>query len=142
VKGPYFLVSGLGALAAFPFVIALLYTPFPLAWVFVFLAVFGLFLYTGPAFTLLANVTTPAIRATAFALNILVIHALGDAISPAILGFIADGSNLHTAILVSSVLVLVGGGLWLWGMRHEATDTAKAEALTPTPTDSAAPPTP
>jgi MFS family permease len=142
VKGPYFLVSGLGALAAFPFVLLLLYTPFPLAWAFVFLAVFGLFLYTGPAFTLLANVTTPAIRATAFAINILVIHALGDAISPTILGFIADASNLHTAILASSVLVLVGGGLWLWGMRREADDTANANALTPPATGSAAPPTP
>ncbi len=126
VRGPYFLVSGAGALAAFPFILALLYSPFPLAWLFVFFAVFGLFLYTGPAFTLLANVTTPGIRATAFALNILVIHALGDAISPTILGGIADASDLHTAILVTSVLELVGGGLWLWGMRHEAADTDRA----------------
>lgn len=125
VKGAYFLVSGAGALAAFPFILALLYFPFPLAWVFAFLAVFGLFLYTGPAFTLLANVTSSTIRATAFAVNILVIHALGDAISPAILGGIADASDLHTAFLSTSTLVLVGGGLWLYGMRHEAGDTAK-----------------
>ncbi len=123
VRGAYFLVSGVGALAAFPFILALLYVPFPLAWVFVFLGVFGLFLYTGPAFTLLANVTTPTIRATAFAVNILVIHALGDAISPTILGGIADASDLHTAFLSTSGLVLVGGGLWLWGMRYEAGDT-------------------
>ncbi len=123
VRGAYFLVSGVGALAAFPFIIALLYVPFPFAWGFVFFAVFGLFLYTGPAFTLLANVTTPTIRATAFAVNILVIHALGDAISPTILGGIADASDLHTAFLSTSALVLVGGGLWLWGMRHEAWDT-------------------
>jgi MFS family permease len=128
VSGAYFLVSGTGAVAAFPFILALLYTPFPLAWLFVFLAVFGLFLYTGPAFTLLANVTTPAVRATAFAVNILVIHALGDAISPTILGGIADASDLHTAFLSTSVLVLVGGGLWLAGMRHEANDTSRAEA--------------
>jgi MFS transporter, Spinster family, sphingosine-1-phosphate transporter len=127
VRGPFLLVSGVGALAAFPFVVGMLFLPFPWAWGCVFAAVFGLFLYTGPAFTLLANVTTPAVRATAFAINILVIHALGDAISPAILGAVADASDLHTAILGSSVLILVGGGLWLWGMRYEAADTAKAQ---------------
>jgi MFS transporter, Spinster family, sphingosine-1-phosphate transporter len=127
VRGPFLLVSGVGALAAFPFVVGLLFVPFPWAWGCAFVAVFGLFLYTGPAFTLLANVTTPAIRATAFAINILVIHALGDAISPAILGAVADVSDLHTAILGSSALILVGGGLWLWGMRYEAADTARAQ---------------
>jgi MFS family permease len=142
VKGAYFLVSGAGAVASFPFILGLLYTPFPLAWAFVFFAVFGLFLYTGPAFTLLANVTAPDIRATAFALNILVIHALGDAISPTILGGIADASDLHTAFLVTSTLVLVGGGLWLYGMRHEAVDTAHAEAVSPPPAGSEPPPTP
>jgi predicted MFS family arabinose efflux permease len=127
VRGAYFLVSGAGALAAFPLVLGFLYCPFPLAWVFVFFAVFGLFLYTGPAFTLLANVTSPNVRATAFAVNIFVIHFFGDAFSPAILGGIADVSDLHTAFLSTSALVLVGGGLWLWGMRYEAADTAKVE---------------
>lgn len=142
VKGPFLLVSGLGAVAAFPFILLLLYTPFPLAWVFAFLAVFGLFLNTGPAFTLLANVTTPSIRATAFAVNIFVIHFFGDAFSPAIMGGIADVSDLHTAFMLTSTLVLVGGGLWLYGMRHEVADTARAEAVSPLPASFAAPPTP
>ncbi len=35
-----------------------------------------------PGNTAIANVTDPAVRSTAFAVNIFVIHALGDAISP------------------------------------------------------------
>ena len=37
--------------------------------------------------------THPSIRATGFALNILVIHLLGDAISPPIVGAMADHSR-------------------------------------------------
>ena len=125
VRGAYFLVSGAGAVAALPFFLGLLYLPFPLAWGCIFAAVFGLFLYTGPAFALIANVTHPAARATAFAVNIFVIHFFGDAFSPTVIGGIADASDLHTAFLLVSSLILVGGGLWLYGMRHEAADTAR-----------------
>ena len=62
---------------AFPFFIAMLYTPFPLAWVLLFGAMFFVFLNTGPSNTALANVAGPKVRATAFAFNILIIHALG-----------------------------------------------------------------
>ena len=108
----------------------------------VFGAVFALFVYTGPMYTMLANVTTSEIRATAFALNILVIHLFGDAFSPTILGGIADASNLHTSFLVSSVLLVVGGVIWLWGAKYEGPDTAKAVAdITPPSAGFAAPPT-
>ena len=88
--GSYFLVSGAAMVAGFPLFLTVLYVPFPLAWVFIFLALVCLFFNTGPANTILANVTHPAIRASAFALNILVIHSLGDVISPLIIGLISD----------------------------------------------------
>lgn len=124
--GSYFLVSGAGMLIAFPLFLAVLKSPFPLAWVFMFVAVFFLFFNTGPTNTILANVTHPSIRATAFALNILVIHALGDAISPTILGAIADRSSLGQAFFYASFLIPVSGLLWLWGARYLARDTACA----------------
>ena len=71
---------------AFPFFLGMLFVPFPYAWLFMFVAVFGLFFNTGPANTILANVVPSHIRATAFAINILIIHTLGDAISPLIIG--------------------------------------------------------
>jgi MFS family permease len=130
--GSYFLVSGASMLVAFPMVLLMLWTPFPLAWVFLFLAVFCLFFNTGPTNTILANVTHPSVRSTAFALNILIIHALGDAISPFVMGLIADLSSMDVALAVVSAIVLVGGLLWLWGARHLERDTALAPTrLTP-----------
>src|SRR5438046_6743373 len=71
--GSYFWVSGIGMLMACPFFIATLYVLFPAAWITMFLAIFSLFLNTGPSNTALANGSLPAVRATAFAVNILVL---------------------------------------------------------------------
>jgi MFS family permease len=121
--GSYFLVSGISMLIAFPMLVLVLWTPFPAAWVLIFFAVFFLFFNTGPTNTILANVTHPAIRATGFAVNIFIIHALGDAISPLVMGAIADRTNMDTAIGLVSVFILIGGVLWLWGVRYLERDT-------------------
>jgi MFS family permease len=126
-SGSYFLVSGAGMLLAFPLFIAMLYTPFPLAWGFLFGAVFFVFLNTGPSNAALANVAGPKVRATAFAFNILIIHALGDAISPPLLGAVAGHSNMNRAFLVISLAMLVSGVIWLFGMKYLAADTAAVE---------------
>jgi MFS family permease len=123
-SGSYFLVSGVAMLVALPAWLAMLFTPFPLAWVFLFIAMFCLFFNTGPSNTILANVTHPSIRASAFALNILIIHALGDLVSPFVVGFIADMTNMNIAFMVVSVMMGVGAVLWLFGARYLARDTA------------------
>ena len=129
----YFLVSGAGIILAFPFTILMLHVPFPGAWVLVFLAIFFLFFNTGPSNAALANVSPPAIRATAFAINILLIHALGDAISPPLIGWIAGRSSMNTAFLVVSAAMLVAGIFWLIGGRFLGRDTAAVEAMAQTP---------
>jgi MFS family permease len=126
-SGAYFLVSGIGMLLAFPLFIGMLYAPFPLAWVFLFGSVFFVFLNTGPSNAALANVAGPKVRATAFALNILIIHLLGDALSPPLLGAIAGRSNMNVAFLVISVAMLASGVIWLFGMKYLAADTAAVE---------------
>ncbi len=128
VKGAYFLISGWGMVIAFPFFVAMMYVPFPYAWGCLFVSVFFLFFNTGPANTILANVTRSPIRATAFAINIFIIHALGDAISPLIIGFVADLTSLHTAFVAVSALIPISGSLWVWGANHLDEDTAAAEA--------------
>lgn len=131
--GSYFLVSGVGILISCPLVVLVLITPFPYAWILVFWALFWLFFNTGPSNTILANVTHPAIRATAFAVNILVIHALGDAISPPILGAIAgphDGIyHWDAAFALVVAMMALGGVLWLWGARYLSADTARAGTM-------------
>lgn len=128
--GSYFFVSGVGMLAAFPFFIGTIYAPFPFAWICLFLAVFFVFLNTGPSNAALANVAAPKVRATAFALNIFIIHALGDAISPPLLGFVAGRSDLNVSFFIVSVAVFVSGVIWLLGARFLARDTAAVEGTT------------
>lgn len=128
--GSYFLVSGLGMLAAFPLFLGVLYTPFPLAWFFMFAAVFFVFLNTGPSNTALANVAMPAVRATAFALNIFIIHLLGDAAAFPLIGYIGGHTNMHVAFLVVSGMMLLAGVLWLAGMKYLPADTLAVERAT------------
>jgi MFS family permease len=129
-SGSYFLVSGLAMVLAFPMLLLVTFTPFPLAWVPLTAFVFLLFFNTGPTNTILANVTHPLLRARAFAFNILLIHLFGDAVSPPIMGAIADRYTkpvgLEVAFRVVSVMVLIGGLLWLWGMRYLGRDTELA----------------
>lgn len=126
--GAYFLVSGAAMILGTPLFVAMLFVPFPYAWGLVFLAVFCLFFNTGPSNTILANVTASKIRATAFATNILLIHALGDAISPPIIGKIAELSSFRLAFILVSIMILVGGILWILGAWHLQADTARATA--------------
>lgn len=125
--GAYFLVSGCGMLLGFPAILGMIYFPFPMAWIFVFLAIFFLFLNTGPSNTALANVTPPAVRATAFAVSIFVIHAFGDALSPPLLGWIRDHSSWDAAFLTVSAVTLVAGVIWICSMKALARDTAAME---------------
>jgi sugar phosphate permease len=125
--GSYFLVSGIGVMIAFPFSVLMLFTPFPAAWIMMFLAIFFLFFNTGPSNTALANVTQPAVRSTAFAVNILIIHLLGDAAAPPLIGAVADRTNLNIAFLVVSAMMFVAGLFWLWGAKYLARDTAAIE---------------
>ncbi|HEU4677979.1 MAG TPA: MFS transporter [Terrimicrobiaceae bacterium] len=124
--GAYFYVSALSMFLAFPSTLAMLYAPFPLAWILCFLAIFFLFFNTSPANTAIANVTKPGIRATAFAVSIFVMHALGDAISPPLIGAIADRWNLQIGFLVVSCMMLLAGILWLAGARFLGADTEAA----------------
>ncbi|HUY36936.1 MAG TPA: MFS transporter [Pirellulales bacterium] len=126
--GAYFLVSGTAMLLGFPCFLLVLVTPFPWAWALIFLAEFCLFFNTGPTNTIVANVTHPAIRGSAFALNIFVIHLLGDAISPPLIGTLTGlaGGNMNIGFLAVSFTILLGGLFWLAGARYLERDTKLA----------------
>jgi predicted MFS family arabinose efflux permease len=128
LRGAYFLVSGVALLLALPCFFLVLVTPLPYSWVFIYLTTFCLTMPTGPINTVLANVTHPSVRATAFALNLFLIHALGDAISPVILGAIADApwGSLELGFTLVAGAVGVGGLLWIWGARYLERDTERA----------------
>ncbi len=126
IRGAYFFVSGVAMLASVPCLIAMLYVPFPYAWIPMFFAIFFLFFNTGPSNTALANTLPAGLRQSAFALNILLIHLLGDAVSPPVLGWITDASNYNVAFLVVAGMMAVAGLIWLAGARHLDEDTRRA----------------
>ena len=123
----YFLVSGTGMLLCVPATIAVIYVRFPMAWLMIFIAVFFLFFNTGPSNTALANVTPATVRASAFALNIFIIHLLGDATSPPLIGVVRDRWNMNVALWGVAVLMVVAGALWFWGAKYLPADTDAIE---------------
>ncbi len=130
-RRPYaeFAVSAAGAFLGLPFLLAFLFVPFPYAWIMLFLAVFGLFLNMGPVNAILANVTPPAVRSTAFALNLFLLHALGDVISPPIIGIMTDRFDWTTAYLMVIGMIVICGALWSWGCLYLERDTERAPLL-------------
>ena len=67
-----------------------------------------LFLPTGAIAAALVETTPCAIRAMAFAVNIFIIHLLGDMLSPFIIGYLSDKWDLRAALLACLVVILPG----------------------------------
>ena len=106
----YLLISGWGFLIGTPFAVwAIVASDLTSCMSAIFMAEFFLFLNTGPLNTVIINVTNPAVRAMAFAVNIFFIHALGDAVSPSILGWLSDQWGLRQALLITPVAMMLAG---------------------------------
>jgi MFS family permease len=132
IPGSYFVVSAAGMFMACPFIVAMLYLPFPWAWIPLSIAVFFLFFNTGPTNAILANVTHPSVRATAFGLNILILHLLGDAAAPPLLGGLAGHAGWNVAFLVVAAACALAGIFWLIGARYLHDDVQRVESATAT----------
>lgn len=124
----YLYVSAAGFLLGAPLmVLALTASNLTVCLVAIFAAELCLFLNTGPLNTVLINVVAPGCRAMAIAVNIFTIHALGDAISPAIIGSLSDKWGLARALLVTPLAVLIAAGFALRGGRFVEADQQGAE---------------
>ena len=124
----YLLVSGWGFLIGTPFVAwAILAPSLAACMTAIFVAEFFLFLNTGPLNTVIINVTPAAMRAMAFAVNIFFIHALGDAVSPSILGWLSDQWGLRSALLITPFAMALAGLFCFICGRFVEQDMAQAE---------------
>lgn len=85
-----------------------------------------LFFNTGPLNTVIININVPPLRAMAFAVNIFFIHALGDAVSPALLGWLSDLTDLRSALLVTPLAVILAALFCFSGRRFIAKDMSQA----------------
>ncbi|MDU0457606.1 MAG: MFS transporter [Geobacteraceae bacterium] len=124
----YLLISGWGFLIGAPFAVwAILAPGLTGCMTAIFIAEFFLFLNTGPLNTVIINVTGPAVRSMAFAVNIFFIHALGDAVSPSILGWLSDRWDLRSALLITPGAMALAGLLCFICGRYVVQDMARAE---------------
>ena len=124
----YFLVSGVGLALSVPCAAAVILLD-DRTWVLaaIFLAEVFIFLNTGPLNAIIANVSRSQVRATAYAVNIFVIHALGDAISPALVGVVSDQVGLAAAFWIAPGALALAALFCFWGMRTYAEDAERVK---------------
>ena len=115
-RAGYALTLGLSVAAGVPLAAAAFMVPGATAsMVFLGLAMFALFLPTGPINTLLLESVPATLRASAMAVSIFVIHLFGDFWSPEIVGRLADWwGSLGRAVLVLPVALALAAVFWLW----------------------------
>ncbi len=121
------IVSGAGLLAGMPLAAAALsLTSLPSAAAALLAAETLLFLNMGPLNAAIVSVTRIETRSMAFAANIFVIHLLGDAASPALIGWGSDHFGLTRALLAACAALGVGGALCLFARAGFCADAARA----------------
>jgi len=94
----------------------------PTAWSIpaLFAAEFFLFLNTGPLNAAICNSVSSGVRSSAIALNLFLIHMLGDTFSPQIIGHISGmaNSNLRIGLGLTLVTLILSGVLLFAGARY------------------------
>lgn len=117
----YLIVSAAATLAAAPFVWFALTAASQTGYlVCMVIAQLLMFLSTGPINAAIVNLVLPTQRASAVAFEVFVIHLLGDAISPYLIGVVSDASSLAQAVQIVPAAVVISGLLWAWAAREQA----------------------
>jgi sugar phosphate permease len=128
-RGAYYALSAMSALLAIPGALYAFYgNP---AWIFpsFFVAEFFLFFNTGPLNAAIVNSVAAPIRATAIGLNLFVIHLLGDAFSPTVIGAISDRSSLRLGFSVTLIAMVASAVILFYGMRFAPPRAGEKVAL-------------
>ena len=116
-KSGYYLVSAASMAMGVPVMIVALYTTGRTMLPGILLAEFLLLLNTAPLNAALINSVGAHIRATAIAVNIFMIHLLGDALSPWLIGKISDRSSLQSGFISAVVAIAISSAILFYGMR-------------------------
>jgi predicted MFS family arabinose efflux permease len=130
-KGALYLVPAISALLAVPPALVCFFGPRSMTVPGLAAAVFFVFLGTGPVNAATLNAVPASVRATAMAGQLFIIHALGDAISPSVIGVVSDYSNLRVGLAVTLVTLVIAAGIFFVGARyapelHDAAEVAAA----------------
>ena len=129
MKGSYYLVSAASMLAGVPIMIVALFVKGPMMLPAIGVAAFFLLLNTAPLNAAVINSVGAHIRATALAVNIFIIHILGDVPSPTMMGWVADKRSLQAAFILPVIAMGISSAILFYGMKFAppiATDGASA----------------
>jgi MFS family permease len=114
IKHGHLWVCGLSSIAAtVPTWLTLRVSSAPGYVVWLAVAEFLLFFSMGPGNVVIVNVVPAGARAMAMAVSIFTIHLFGDAISPPIIGAVADMTDLATAVLIVPATIALSGLVWI-----------------------------
>lgn len=109
-KRAYFIVGYLSFFLSMPFgVLAVLAGDLNTALGMIFLTEFFVFMHSGPYHAAIVEVNPVNMRSMAFALDIFIIHAFGDAVSPTLIGAVSDAMGLAFAIFLAVMFLGFGG---------------------------------
>jgi MFS transporter, Spinster family, sphingosine-1-phosphate transporter len=127
-KSSYYLVSAVSMALGVPFMIVALFVPGRLMIPAIAVAAFFLLFNTSPLNAAVINSVGAHIRATAIAVNIFIIHIIGDVPSPTMMGWVADKHSLQTAFILPVIAMILSAVILFYGMRF-----APAVELEPQP---------
>jgi MFS transporter, Spinster family, sphingosine-1-phosphate transporter len=116
-KGAYYLVSAASMGVGIPAMAVALFNHGPVMVPAIAIAGFLLLLNTAPLNAAVINSVGGHIRATAIAVNLFVIHFLGDALSPWLIGAVSDKSSLESGFVSTIVATALSSGILFYGMR-------------------------
>ena len=118
----YLRYSAIATALAVPFAIATVLAPTPTTFfVAIFFCEMALFASTSPINAVTLGSVPTVLRATAMAVTIFAIHALGDFLSPPLIGLIADRSSLRVGLSLLPFAIGLGAVLWWVGSKKSLT---------------------
>jgi MFS family permease len=117
MKSSYYLVSASSMLLGVPVMIVALFVRGPLMIPAIGVAAFFLLLNTAPLNAAVINSVGAHIRATALAVNIFIIHFLGDMPSPTMMGWVADKRSLQAAFILPVIAMGISSAILFYGMK-------------------------
>jgi MFS family permease len=117
MKSSYYLVSAASMLLGVPVMIVALFVRGPLMIPAIGLAAFFLLLNTAPLNAAVINSVGAHIRVTALAVNIFIIHLLGDVPSPTMMGWVADKRSLQAAFILPVIAMGISSAILFYGMK-------------------------
>jgi MFS transporter, Spinster family, sphingosine-1-phosphate transporter len=117
MKSAYYFVSAASMLLGIPVMIVALFAKGSIMMPAIAVAAFFLLFNTAPLNAAVINSVGAHIRATALAVNIFLIHILGDIPSPTMMGWIADKRSLQAAFVLPVIAMGVSSAILFYGMK-------------------------